>query len=68
MQGIKLSSGIRYIAMEDEEGPLGVMTLLPSENWPVRVVSIESREDFKYWFNQFSTFENRSDVRNQVSE
>jgi|TARA_B100001964_G_scaffold109764_2_gene122742 hypothetical protein len=68
MQGIKLSPGIRYIAMEDEEGPLGVMTLLPSENWPVRAVSIESREDFKYWFNQFSTFENHSDVRDWVSE
>ena len=61
MQGIKLSPSIRYIAMEDEKGPLGVMTLLPSENCPVKSVSIESREDFKYWFNQFRMFENYSE-------
>ena len=57
MRGIKLSERINYLAMQDEDGDVGVMTLKGVRGYPPKIVSIESKEDFRFWFKQFSTYE-----------
>ena len=57
MRGIKLSERINYLAMQDEEGDVGIMTLTGANGYPPKVASIESKEEFRFWFKQFSTYE-----------
>lgn len=58
MKTVKLSSRIHYASLEDEQGTLGVMTLVPfSPSGQPMVKSIESREDFVSVFDLFRTLE-----------
>jgi len=58
---VQLSPRIRYLPLEDEEGDIGVMFLMPDGEGDdkARVVSIVDREDFKFFFNEFRVKEDR---------
>jgi hypothetical protein len=60
-KAIQLSPRIRYLPLEDEEGEIGVMFLMPGgkDEEKARVVSIVDREDFKFFFNEFRVKEDR---------
>ena len=53
MKGIKLSPLINYLACEDEQGHVGVMTFMGNDKNPRSVVTIEDQNDFRFYFNQF---------------
>tara|TARA_X000000368_G_scaffold357044_1_gene299278 strand:+ start:3192 stop:3374 length:183 start_codon:yes stop_codon:yes gene_type:complete len=57
MKGVYLSPTIDYLAMEDEEGPVGVMIFRGTATQPSRVVSIEDQDQFKSAYNEFRTYE-----------
>ncbi len=48
MKGVRLTPDVDYLAMEDEEGPLGVLILHRTGE----IVSIEDRSEFEYWINK----------------
>ena len=60
-KAVQISPRIRYLPLEDEEGDIGVMFLMPDGEGDdkARVVSIVDREDFKFFFNEFRVKEDR---------
>ena len=58
MKGIKLTERIRYMSMKDEEGVIGVMTLLPTK--PTRqpiVRSVHTNAEFEAAWNALRDIE-----------
>ena len=49
MKGIKLSAHINYLHCTDH----GIMTLDRGEGYTPSAVSIETQDDFKFWYTQF---------------
>ena len=62
MKGIKLTERIYYLASQDEEGHIGIMTLV-GENGKMKACrSIESQVEFRMWFNLMTQWELVSSV------
>ncbi|ACT65656.1 predicted protein [Cyanophage PSS2] len=58
---IALSPRIRYFPLEDEEGCVGVMYLVPGGpgHEERRVVSIQDKKDFRFYFNEMRLKEDK---------
>ena len=68
MKGVQLSPRINYLAMEDDEGPLGVMVFTGTEKKPRTVVTIMDQNDFRFWYGQFREAEDRGYLINQGAQ
>ena len=54
MKGVKLSNRIRYIDMKDDQGPFGLMMLMPKADGDLpKTVTIESERQFVETLNLF---------------
>ncbi len=50
MKGIRLSPDVDYLAMEDEEGPIGILIMHSTGE----IVTIEDKSDFVYWYEKLT--------------
>ena len=57
MKGVNISPRIKYLADRDDDGDIGMMVLLGKNDYPTKVAEIHSKEDFRFWYKQFSTYE-----------
>tara|TARA_B100001996_G_scaffold325614_1_gene271601 strand:- start:251 stop:433 length:183 start_codon:yes stop_codon:yes gene_type:complete len=57
MKGVKLSQTIDYLAMEDDEGSVGVMVFRGNDRYPSRCASVEDRDEFRAAYDEFRTYE-----------
>ena len=53
MTGIKLSERIRYMHCEGENGSHGILVLLGTEHLPTKAVEIETKADFRRFYDSF---------------
>ena len=58
MRKISLSKRIKYLVDKDEEGDIGLMILLArGQDYPTKIAEINTKADFRFWFQQFQTQE-----------
>ena len=57
MKGVQISELIDYLSMEDDDGPLGVMSFHGTPGQPAQVESIEDREQFVEVYDRFKLYE-----------
>jgi len=57
MKAVKLSKSINYLHLEDNEGPVGVMTFTGNSNYVEQVASIEDQTEFKHYYTIFKSME-----------
>ena len=50
MKGIRLSPDVDYLALEDEEGPIGILIMHSTGE----IVTIEDKSDFVYWYEKLT--------------
>jgi len=58
MRAIQITEKIRYFACNDEQGDFGLLSYEGDSLRPRRIVEVNGALDFKFWYNQFLSFEN----------
>lgn len=53
MKGISLTERIKYMHCADEEGAHGVLVLLGTDDFPTKAVDIETKADFRRFYDAF---------------